>query len=263
MTEQTPSGLNMLSLPDLKRLRGLVAEGRLTIPLTDGALRAAALGRFAEPLMIVLAGLGADGLCAALDVAIAERTYRPPPHLRLVWTGPEGAGATARETEALVSDLFKNARQEVLIAGFRFDHGVDIFAPLHRVMVDHGVRTTIFIDIDIPGESKTVQGAKGYAERAVSNFYRSNWPFVGARPDVYFDPRTALPGPPWVSLHAKCIVVDAKLTFVTSANFTERGQERNIELGVLIEDGEFAVKVSEQWWGLIRGGKSKCITELT
>jgi phosphatidylserine/phosphatidylglycerophosphate/cardiolipin synthase-like enzyme len=38
------------------------------------------------------------------------------------------------------------------------------------------------------------------------------------------------------SLHAMCIVVDDRLTLIISANFTERGPTRNIELGVLTED---------------------------
>jgi len=36
------------------------------------------------------------------------------------------------------------------------------------------------------------------------------------------------------SLHAKCVVVDNEYVFVSSANFTEAGQERNIEVGLNI-----------------------------
>jgi phosphatidylserine/phosphatidylglycerophosphate/cardiolipin synthase-like enzyme len=38
------------------------------------------------------------------------------------------------------------------------------------------------------------------------------------------DPRAGKPG----SLHAKCIAVDNEQVFVSSANFTEAGQDRNI-----------------------------------
>ncbi len=34
-----------------------------------------------------------------------------------------------------------------------------------------------------------------------------------------------------VGLHARCVVVDRARAFVSSANFTQRGQERNIEVG--------------------------------
>lgn len=54
-------------------------------------------------------------------------------------------------------------------------------------------------------------------------------------------------GPPWASLHAKCIVIDNARTLVTSANFTNRGHTRNIEAGVLIEDKAFAEELAAQW----------------
>ena len=37
------------------------------------------------------------------------------------------------------------------------------------------------------------------------------------------------------SLHAKSIVVDEEHVFISSANFTKAGQNRNIEVGVLID----------------------------
>jgi phosphatidylserine/phosphatidylglycerophosphate/cardiolipin synthase-like enzyme len=41
---------------------------------------------------------------------------------------------------------------------------------------------------------------------------------------------------------------------VSSANFTERGQDRNIEVGVLIEDPSFASYLAGQWLGLVDAG---------
>jgi phosphatidylserine/phosphatidylglycerophosphate/cardiolipin synthase-like enzyme len=80
------------------------------------------------------------------------------------------------------------------------------------------------------------------------------WTFGQPRPTVYYDPRTATPGPPWASLHAKCIVVDDECALVTSANFTDRGQTRNIEAGVLVTDTTFAEQLAGQWRQLVREG---------
>lgn len=91
------------------------------------------------------------------------------------------------------------------------------------------------------------------ATQKIDEFFRDNWPWQ-PRPDVYFDPRTAKKGPPWVSLHAKVVVVDNRFTFTGSANFTQRGQERNIESGVSIDDRAFAETVVRQWMGLIGAG---------
>jgi phosphatidylserine/phosphatidylglycerophosphate/cardiolipin synthase-like enzyme len=49
-------------------------------------------------------------------------------------------------------------------------------------------------------------------------------------------------------------VVDGARSFVSSANFTQRGQERNIEVGVLIEDMSFASYLAGQWLRLIETG---------
>jgi phosphatidylserine/phosphatidylglycerophosphate/cardiolipin synthase-like enzyme len=41
---------------------------------------------------------------------------------------------------------------------------------------------------------------------------------------------------------------------VSSANFTQRAQEQNIEVGVLIEDASFATFLAGQWLGLVEAG---------
>ena len=86
---------------------------------------------------------------------------------------------------------------------------------------------------------------------SIDEFFAKNWRFEGSRPGVFYDPRTAIPGPPWVSLHAKCVVGDGRWSPVTSANFTDRSQTRNIELGVLSDDANFAYQITSQWQGLL------------
>ena len=40
--------------------------------------------------------------------------------------------------------------------------------------------------------------------------------------------------------HAKCVVVDRKELFVSSANFTEAAHERNLEIGLMIQSAVLA-----------------------
>jgi len=56
------------------------------------------------------------------------------------------------------------------------------------------------------------------------------------------------------SLHAKCVVLDDRETFVTSANFTAAGHERNIEVGALIRDSGFAAALRAQFDSLVEAG---------
>ncbi len=248
----TPLGLSRLSLPDLWALRAALERGQLKAPITTTALSALGHGREADELVALLGPLSAEGVRAALEIAIAERVHRPPPHLDLVWTGPESQSAIARDTWVVVRCLFSEARKSVLVGGFSFDHGEDIFRPLHQVMVDHEVKATFFLDIE--GHADTAEGGEAYATAQIDKFFLKNWPFGQPRPDVFYDPRTAVAGPPWASLHAKCVVIDDRKTLITSANFTDRGQTRNIEAGVFIEDEEFAVKLVAHWRGLISSG---------
>jgi phosphatidylserine/phosphatidylglycerophosphate/cardiolipin synthase-like enzyme len=42
-------------------------------------------------------------------------------------------------------------------------------------------------------------------------------------------------------------VVDGRQVFVTSANFTDRGQTQNVEVGVLLEDARLAAVLEAQF----------------
>ena len=56
-------------------------------------------------------------------------------------------------------------------------------------------------------------------------------------------------------LHAKCVVIDQKHLFISSANFTEAAQERNIEVGVLIHSHLLPGRVAGHFESLVAEGK--------
>jgi phosphatidylserine/phosphatidylglycerophosphate/cardiolipin synthase-like enzyme len=244
-----PEGLTSVSLADLGHLHRLLSSGRLKAPLSATALQAVGLGNLHDALS-ALGPLETPALIAVLQVAITERTQRPVQRLDLVWTGPDAHTSQARDTAVVVRELFQSARKSVLVAGFAFDPRAELLRPLHGVMKEHGVEATFFIDLSGCSDHH-LTGDRG--EAAADVFLGRNWPFGNPRPTVYYDPRTPHKHPE-ASLHAKCVVVDEQRTLVTSANFTDRAQNRNIELGVLIEDSSFARQVVEQWRSLIPEG---------
>jgi phosphatidylserine/phosphatidylglycerophosphate/cardiolipin synthase-like enzyme len=86
-------------------------------------------------------------------------------------------------------------------------------------------------------------------------FQDRQWPRGHRFPEVFFDPRSvADTGPIRSSLHAKCIVVDLAQVFVSSANFTAAGQERNIEVGLRIESESLARGITEHFRHLLEHG---------
>jgi phosphatidylserine/phosphatidylglycerophosphate/cardiolipin synthase-like enzyme len=74
----------------------------------------------------------------------------------------------------------------------------------------------------------------------VDTFRRKHWPADVRLPNLYYDPQSRRLGRERCSLHAKCVVVDDRWAFVTSANFTEAAQERNIETGVVLDHPRIA-----------------------
>ena len=244
-----PGGLSGVSLPTLRDLAGAIERTTVRCPVTASRLSAAGFGEVQAPVLETLGSLDRIAALAVLRAVIADREHRAERHLELVWSGPLAPGAAHRDTAVVMRSLFNRAQNRVLIGGYSFDHGAEILEPLHRAMEERGVLADLFLDID--GVADTAAEGPAYARAQIERFFRENWPFSGKRPAVFYDPRTAIPGPPWASLHAKCVVVDERWSLVTSANFTNRGQTRNIELGVLIDDEGFAHQVVKQWQVLL------------
>jgi len=246
-----PVGLTRVSLPMLEQVLVSLETGRLSCPFSEADLIDSGFHGAAAEVVDAVGHSGTAASIAAVRLVVAERVHRPPPRLELVWTGPETRASVARSTGPAVQRLFESAQSAVIVGGYSFDTP-EILEPLYRAMRDRGVRATLFMDID--GNAATAAGADAFATAFIDRFLREVWTFGDPKPDIYYDPRTAAPGPPWASLHAKCIVVDNARALVTSANFTDRGQTRNIEAGVLIESTAFAGELAGQWRQLASEG---------
>ena len=55
-------------------------------------------------------------------------------------------------------------------------------------------------------------------------------------------------------MHAKCIVVDGVQLFISSANFTEAAQNRNLEVGLLIRSAPLAESLARYFDTLVAQG---------
>ena len=106
--------------------------------------------------------------------------------------------------------------------------------------------------IDIRRQRGDTSLGREVVRRFANEFIGDQWP--GNRlPLVYYDPRSLKPtGRTASSMHAKCVVIDGLEALVTSANFTEAAQERNIELGLLIDSHAIARQIEEHFVSLIR-----------
>src|ERR1039457_5684856 len=243
-------GLLDLSKLELETIARAVRQGIVASPLTTAGLAQLSVEARASSLV----GLDGRAVLAVIDAVLAERRRPEELTVDLVWTGPDVAGSTARDTAVVVRELFARAQHSVLVAGFSFDHGADIFEPLHLAMKDRAVEASIFLAL--PRAPLTETDVTVHARHEIGDFLIKHWPFGPPIPRLYYDPRTIEP-PSTASLHAKCIVVDDRRTLVTSANLTSRGQERNVEVGVLVESEKFARELVHQWRNAAESGVFK------
>jgi phosphatidylserine/phosphatidylglycerophosphate/cardiolipin synthase-like enzyme len=194
-------------------------------------------------------------LATCLEILCHDRTQHPVAEdlIDLVWTGPEAPGIVNRETSVVVREMFQNARESVIVAGYAVYQGQVVFRELADRMDDLlGLQVQMFLDIQRPphDESSPSELVRIFSER----FVQTQWP--GKRlPKVYYDPRSlVLEHAKRASLHAKCIVVDNVQAFVSSANFTEAAQTKNIEVGVHLCLPPFARRLAEHFEALAAVG---------
>jgi phosphatidylserine/phosphatidylglycerophosphate/cardiolipin synthase-like enzyme len=143
------------------------------------------------------------------------------------------------------------------VAGYAVHQGQQVFRELADRMVQHPqLRVKMYLNIDRKyGDSS----APAELLRAFSHRFRSAlWPSKQPLPEVYYDERSvAVDQSKCVVLHAKCVVVDSRDLFVSSANFTEAAQKRNIEVGLLLRSPAMAARLVRFFEHLVEAGVLK------
>jgi phosphatidylserine/phosphatidylglycerophosphate/cardiolipin synthase-like enzyme len=120
-------------------------------------------------------------------------------------------------------------------------------------MVQHPeLETRMFLDV--PRKQGDTSSADALIARFVQQFKSSQWPKGMPLPNVYCCGEQIVQNGKPGSLHAKCIVVDGEHVFVSSANFTEAAQERNIEVGLLVQSRAVAERVCRFFDALLDSG---------
>lgn len=172
----------------------------------------------------------------------------------LVWSGNTGRRSCARKTRYVIEDLFAAANSRVLIAGYSFDHASDLFDPLfdraEQLAADGLPPPKVRVVLDCSNIKASLgEAPESLARRAAAEFTRVCWTRTSLAAELlYYRPSTERSGTfaPH-SMHAKCIVVDGGLALVGSANFSNRGRDRNLEVGTLIRDHHFVQSLLAAW----------------
>lgn len=179
-------------------------------------------------------GFGEQQIATTLELLVRDRSNRRKndSQIDLVTSGPEAPGIANRDTAVVVRELFAHAKKSVLVVGYAVYQGADVFEALaERLEKIPELDVKLFLNIARPDNDTTK--AEIIVSRFAQRFRDSQWPKGCRLPEVFYDPRSVADDKR-SSLHAKCVVVDAEEVFVSSANFTKAGQERNIEVGLKI-----------------------------
>jgi len=228
-----------LDLPAFRRQRLLAAldTGGLAPPYPEVAVRVA-LGMDAPEVHALFrswAELGVTAPIAASWLRSVEGLDRSAaPTAEFVWSGPKVHGLHALRTEATLEGTIGSANRSVWLSTYVFFDGPRAFEALARRM-DERPELMVRLLLNIERRQGNTTRSEALVRRFAERFWGKDWP-GSRRPEVFYDPRSLDPSGPEGVLHAKALVVDDEIAFVTSANRTEAALERNIEMGVLVRD---------------------------
>ena len=257
------SPLQELTGSDLSALAEAIRSGRVAFPFTPLSIQRYCSEADADAVADELQKFTEEGASAELIARVAEMLAQERTNhsgaedsIDLVLTGPEVPGATFRDTGVVLRELFSSAKESVVVAGYAVYQGKEVFRALAERMTEvPDLRVQMFLDVQRKyGDStEELELVRQFAHR----FRSKDWPGE-IIPEVYYDPRSLdLNKKKRSSLHAKCVVVDQQMAFISSANFTEAAQVRNIEVGVLIRSKHSAEKLARHFQALAEAGVLK------
>ena len=222
-----------VSESDLRELATALRSGRLSAPFTVTALQRYVSGTAADGIAselqdFVSSGFGSGQIATTIELLLEERSQRfvPEELIDLVTSGPEGSSAANRDTSVVVRELFAHANESLIVIGYAVYQGQQVFEALAQRMDEViSLKVRMFLDIQRPASDSSDSAV--LVSRLVQHFKTKQGPHCTRFPDVFYDPRSHDPdSAKRTSLHAKCVVVDKKTVFVSSANFTKTGTSK-------------------------------------
>lgn len=251
-----------LAPADLRALASGLRTGRLSAPYSASSLSRLFSGDLAALVSAsvqAMADLGMQPSAVAhtLDLVASSLSERPPIQdlVDLVLSGPVVAGQETRNTSVVVSDLFRQAEETILVVGYAVYQGRRVFHDLAQRMIERpGLGVRMFLDIQRKAGDTTASAE--LVRRFGHRFQFEEWPSGSPLPEVFYDPRAlSSDGLRRTALHAKCVVTDGEALFVSSANFTEAAQDRNIEVGLTLRSTALAQRLTSFFDSLCASGQ--------
>lgn len=162
-----------------------------------------------------------------IQLALSMYSYKQEEKTELVITAPNSFKVVARKTRTVVEEMINNAERSITLTGYSIS---DYFADMLDIIIHKsttGVYVTLYIN-NVEKHKEKIKRVIAYSGKFIKiyNYNKQNEDNMAA-------------------LHAKLIVVDRKMSFISSANLSYHGMQGNIEMGVLIESKKKATEVEE------------------
>ncbi|HYR89308.1 MAG TPA: DISARM system phospholipase D-like protein DrmC [Terriglobia bacterium] len=255
--------LTILSLSDddLRSLAAALRSGRLAAPFRSGALQRLVAKSLSDGLAQDLQsfhdqGFGPAQLTSLIDLLLKDRSQRPRAEdaFDLVTTGPDSDAAANRDTSVVVRELFANAEESVLVAGYAVYQGQRVFQALaDRMHTKPNLKVQMFLDVRRgPGDTAAVSEV---VHRFGDHFRQVDWPKERPLPELFYFPSSLEERPhERGSMHAKIVIIDNSKVFISSANFTEAAQQRNIEVGLVVRSRPLSQQLTNHFLSMVADG---------
>lgn len=170
------------------------------------------------------------------------------PSITPVWTGPANGVFPVRRFDQVLYDLIAQAHERILIVTFAA-HKVGHLCEHLQAAVSRGVSLTLILEMAEASEGQLSYDAlNAFAQLPKGSYSVYYWP-----QERRLRNEAGRPG----KLHAKCAVVDST-ALVGSGNLTDDAFNRNMELGLLVNDSITADALYNHFTALITRNEFFC-----
>jgi cardiolipin synthase A/B len=185
-------------------------------------------------------GAALEAMCT-YDVLVRQEL-----RAEVVWTGPRDSASGLRRTEQVILEMIGEARDSIWLLAFAA-YRVPAIAQALGMAVARGVRLRYVVeDHDISAGKVSFNPLPALVAPGLKPLEVYVWP-IERRPT---DERGR-----HGTLHAKGLVIDERMAFVTSANLTEDALNLNMELGVVLRFPAAAKEIAAQLEGMVGKGE--------
>lgn len=168
-------------------------------------------------------------------VAAGYAQHAEAQRVESVWTGPSSHAIPVRATAQVLVDVVAAARSELLLMMYSAKPYPPLLAALGEAIA-RAVAVSVVVET-LQGAGGALAGAEPAAFGAIPGIQLWHRPVTG---------RTE----PGAKMHAKLVVADRTVLFVSSANLTSAGVGTNLEAGLLVHGGTAPLRAAEHIYEL-------------